>query len=256
MIAKNNKQILGIPIGSERPQIILEQIIKGLLANKEFAHVVSLNPENLVLSSKDPLFKKIIIEAKYTINDGIGIVLASQVVNGSFVPRMTGVDLMEKIINEASKRSLRVLLIGGKPNLAEQLADCYNRSYPASQFKGIVGFNDVRAPSQEERKNVLSIVAAMRPQLIFIAFGSPEQEKWIYENRASLQGITCIGVGGSFDFLGGLIRRAPKLIQNLGLEWLYRLLKQPWRWRRQLQLWVFVWLVIKEKFFKNSKFEV
>ena len=237
---ENKNQIFGIPISSEKPEIVLEQIIKGLASNQDFAHVVSLNPENLVQSVKDPQFKQIILEAKYTINDGVGIVLASRILNGGFVPRMTGVDLMENIIFEASKESLRVLLIGGKPKLAEQLADCYNQSYPASKFKGIAGFRDVRTPSQNERKEVLSIVAAMRPQLIFVAFGSPEQEKWIYENRASLQGITCIGVGGSFDFLGGVVTRAPRLIRRLGLEWLYRLIKQPWRWRRQLRLLEFM----------------
>jgi len=245
---KENNQILGIPISTERPEIILEQIIKGLAEHKEFVHVLSLNPETMVQSAKDPLFRKIIMEAKYTINDGVGVVLASRILNGAFVPRMTGVDLMEKLINEASGKSLRVLLIGGKPNLAEQLADCYNRSYPASSFKGVVGFKDVKAPSQQESKEVLSIVVAMRPQMIFVAFGSPEQEKWIYENRASLQGITCIGVGGSFDFLAGVVTRAPKLIRRVGLEWLYRLVKQPWRWRRQLRLWVFLWLVLKAKF--------
>ncbi len=249
---KNKNQIFGIPISSEKPEIVLEQIIKGLASNQDFAHVVSLNPENLVQSVKDPQFKQIILEAKYTINDGVGIVLASRILNGGFVPRMTGVDLMENIIFEASKESLRVLLIGGKPKLAEQLADCYNQSYPASKFKGIAGFRDVRTPSQNERKEVLSIVAAMRPQLIFVAFGSPEQEKWIYENRASLQGITCIGVGGSFDFLGGVVTRAPRLIRRLGLEWLYRLIKQPWRWRRQLRLLEFMWLVLKEKMTKSS----
>lgn len=243
-----NNLVLGLPISNERPEVILEQIVKGLINNRHFVHVVSLNPENMVQSSKDPLFKQIIMEAKYTINDGVGIVLASRIINGAFVPRMTGVDLMQKIINEASEESLRVLLIGGKPNLAERLADCYNRSYPASRFKGITGFNDVKAPSQQEHKQVLSIVAALRPHLLFVAFGSPEQEKWIYRNRASLQGITCIGVGGSFDFLGGDVARAPKLVRRIGLEWLYRLVKQPWRWRRQLQLWVFAWLVLKEKF--------
>jgi len=247
MKIKQGNQILGITIGAEKPEVILEQIIKGLVGNKDFVHVLSLNPENIVLSTKDALFKRIIAEATYTINDGVGIVLASQIVNGASVPRMTGVDLMEKLINEASEKSLRVLLIGGKHNLAEELADCYNRSYPASSFKGMVGFRNVRAPLKEESTGVLSIVAAMRPQLMFVAFGSPEQEIWIYENRASLQGVTCIGVGGAFDFLGGKVPRAPKPIRRLGLEWLYRLAKQPWRLRRQLRLWVFVWLVIKEK---------
>lgn len=247
MQSQSTSQILGIPIGSESTESILEKIRKGLHSHGDFVHVVSLNPENVLLTTKDGLFKRIVLEAEYTINDGIGIVLASQLLNGKFVPRLTGVGLMEKLLNEATKESLRVLLIGGSPKLAEEMADCYNRSYPASRFKGIVGFRDIRSPQSSEQKEVLSIVAAMRPHLIFVAFGSPYQEKWIYENRASLQGVTCIGVGGAFDFLSGRIRRAPKLIQRLGVEWLYRLVCQPWRWRRQLRLLEFIWLVLKEK---------
>lgn len=248
MNTKKNNQILSIPIRTVSPEYILEQIIKGLAARKDFVHVVSLNPENLVISLKDPLFRQIISEAEITINDGVGVVLASRILNGTFVPRMTGVELMQKVIKGVSKESLRVLLVGGKPNLAEELANCYSRSYPASRFKGIAGFSSVKLPTPGEQKELLSIVAAMRPHLMFVAFGSPEQEKWIYQNRASLQGVTCIGVGGAFDFIGGHVARAPRLIQRIGFEWLYRLLMQPWRWKRQLRLLEFMWLVIKEKF--------
>lgn len=247
MGTNKNNRILSIPISTASPEIILEQIIKGLVVHKDFVHVVSLNPENLVASLKDPLFRLIISEAEITINDGVGVVLASRILNGAFVPRMTGVDLMQNLIKEASKESLRVLLVGGKPNLAEELADCYNRSYPASRFKGVVGFSNVKSPTPEEQKELLSIVAATRPHLMFVAFGSPEQEKWIYQNRASLQGVTCIGVGGAFDFIGGHVTRAPKLIQRIGFEWLFRLITQPWRLRRQAQLLVFAWLVLRQK---------
>lgn len=242
-----NSQVLGVPIRSESSENILENIKKGLSTREKFVHVVSINPENILLTLKDPSFKQIVREAEYSINDGFGIVLASQILFGHFVPRLAGVDLMEKLLKEASKESLRVLLIGGKANLAEEMADCYNRSYPTSKFTGVSGFKQVQRPTSSEQKELLSIVAAVRPHLMFVAFGSPYQEKWIYENRASLQGVTCIGVGGAFDFLSGRIARAPKLIRRLGLEWLFRLVRQPWRWRRQLRLPLFVGLVIKQK---------
>jgi N-acetylglucosaminyldiphosphoundecaprenol N-acetyl-beta-D-mannosaminyltransferase len=91
-------------------------------------------------------------------------------------------------------------------------------------------------------------VAATKPNLIFAAFGSPFQEKWFYQNRARLQGICCVGVGGAFDFLSGNIQRAPIWIRKIGLEWLYRLIREPWRWRRQLRLLVFLKEVLKERF--------
>ncbi|MBP6045205.1 WecB/TagA/CpsF family glycosyltransferase [Candidatus Woesebacteria bacterium] len=252
MNRKANRSILGVSVNMDPTNYILENIKKGLLSQRVFTHVVSLNPENIVLTLHDDLFKRIVLEAEITINDGIGIVLASQMLFGSFVPRLTGVELMQKLINEAANESLRVLLIGGNSKLAEELADCYSRSYPASKFKGIVGFKDIKHPTSGEQKEILSIVTALRPHLIFVAFGSPYQEKWIYENRASLQGITCIGVGGAFDFLSGRVARAPKLIQSIGLEWLYRLMRQPWRWRRQLQLPVFIYLVLKQKFSRSE----
>lgn len=248
MKINKEQRILGVRIEAYSSKYILEKIIKGLRLHKNFLHVVSLNPEILVLASKDSYFKRIIDEADISINDGIGIVLASQMINGVFVPRLTGVDLMQNILKETSEESFRVLLLGGKPNLAESIADCYNQSYPSSKFKGIVGFNDIKAPLLEEQKEVFSIVTAMKPHLIFVAFGSPEQEMWIYRNRRLLQGITCIGVGGAFDFIGGNVKRAPKIVRTFGAEWFYRLLLQPWRWRRQLQLFVFMWLVLKQKF--------
>lgn len=248
MKINKGQRILGVRIEAYSSKYVLEKIIKGLRLHKNFLHVVSLNPEILVLASKDTYFKRIIDEAGISINDGIGIVIASQMINGVFVPRLTGVDLMQNILKETSEESFRVLLLGGKPNLAESIADCYNQSYPSSKFKGIVGFKDIRAPMLEEQKEVFSIVAAMKPHLIFVAFGSPEQEMWIHQNRGLLQGITCIGVGGAFDFIGGDIKRAPKIVRYFGAEWFYRLFIQPWRWRRQLQLFVFIWLVLKQKF--------
>jgi len=83
--------------------------------------------------------------------------------------------------------------------------------------------------------------------LIFVAFGSPAQELWLYKHRGKFKGIVCMGVGQGFDVLSGQVKRAPLLLRKIGLEWLYRLITQPWRWRRQLRLVKFLWLVFKEK---------
>ncbi len=244
--------IFGIPVDDRSAEIVLEQIKKGLKARREFTHVVSLNPENLVVAKGDPEFRKIVVEAQIRINDGIGTVLAVQILNGVKVPRLSGVDLMHQLVKWSSNESLRVLLIGGKGNLAEELADCYNRSYTASKFKGVEGYANIKSQSEEETEKLLAIVADLRPHLIFLAFGSPDQEKWVYRNRASLQGIVCIGVGGAFDYLGGRVKRAPGIIRSVGLEWFFRLVRQPWRWRRQLRLVEFIWRVLIERLSANK----
>ncbi|HRN71205.1 MAG TPA: WecB/TagA/CpsF family glycosyltransferase, partial [Candidatus Woesebacteria bacterium] len=132
-------------------------------------------------------------------------------------------------------------------NLAEKLALRYQQIYPRSTFKGIFGVSDIHNPKKEEEEKIFSIVADYKPQILFVAFGSPYQELWLYHHADRLQGIICMGVGGSFDFLTGRVKRAPMLIRRLGLEWFFRLIVEPWRWKRQLRLVEFVYLIGKQR---------
>ena len=98
---------------------------------------------------------------------------------------------------------------------------------------------------------ISSIVVGYKPHFVFVAFGSPDQELWIGRHKKILSGRVVIGVGGAFDYLSNNIKRAPVVIQKIGMEWLYRLVIQPWRWKRQLKLIKFVWLVIRQKWNRN-----
>ncbi|OGK19225.1 hypothetical protein A3G67_00890 [Candidatus Roizmanbacteria bacterium RIFCSPLOWO2_12_FULL_40_12] len=246
------KKLLGIDLNNETENDILEKIEKYIKNPKGVFHVVSVNPENMVIAHKSKVFKRIVNTAQIRIVDGFGIVAAGQILGKHVGPRLTGVDLMEKLLNIASERRIRVVLIGGKGNLAEDIANCYNRAQSEANFIGLQGIKDIRKPTAKEEKEVLSIVADYKPRLLFVAFGSPFQELWINKNRALLQGIVTMGVGGGFDFLSRRIRRAPKLLRVLGLEWLFRLILQPWRLKRQAtRLSYFIWLVVKERFSKN-----
>lgn len=247
---KQNK-ILGITITPQTKSDILEKIVKYIEDPQGFFHIVSLNPENLVIAHKNKSFIKTLETAQIRIIDGIGVVIAARLLNINIGPRLTGVDLMEEIIKVANMMRLRVLLIGGRKNLAPELVNCYNQQYSKARFKGIYGIKNIKKPSPDEEGSIVSIVTAYKPHMIFVAFGSPDQELWLDRHKKELSGIVVMGVGGAFDYLGGRIRRAPKLIQKLGLEWFYRLVSQPWRWRRQLRLLKFIQLVIKEKWRKN-----
>jgi N-acetylglucosaminyldiphosphoundecaprenol N-acetyl-beta-D-mannosaminyltransferase len=243
---KQNK-ILGITITSESRTSILEKIIKYIGQPREFFHIVSLNPENLVVATENESFKKVVETAQIKIVDGIGIVLAGRLFNLN-LERLTGVDLMESLINLASNMRLRVLMIGGKENLALRLVECYSDQFPKAMFKGIQGIENIKSPKFDEEMKIFSIVAVYKPQLVFVAFGSPDQELWIARHKKEFAGCVVMGVGGAFDYLSNNIKRAPIFIQKLGLEWLFRLFRQPWRWRRQLRLLRFTWLIFKEKF--------
>ena len=240
-------KILGITVNNESKIDILEQIIKYISQPIGFYPIVSLNPENLVIAQENKEFEKVIKTAQIKIIDGIGIVLAARILGVHIRERITGVDLMEKLSELAGRIRLRVLLIGGGPNLALRLTACYQKKYPKAKFLGTIGFSDIKNPTEIEERQVFDIVRRYKPHIIFAAFGSPEQELWLFRHSKELRGIICMGVGQGFDVIGGIVKRAPVWLQNIGLEWLYRLLTQPWRWKRQLRLIKFIWLIMKQR---------
>jgi len=239
---------LGIMFRPSSKKDILEKIFIHRGQKSDFIHVVSLNPENMVIAQHDREYRNILSQSDLQIVDGIGTALGSRLLGFSSTDRITGVDLMEEVIKSSAKTGLRILLLGGKPNLAEHLANCYKQKYPHLSIKGKMGFKDILALKKDEEKKVLAIVADYRPQIIFAAFGSPTQEKWFYANRKHLFGSIGIGVGGAFDFLAGETPRAPQALRSFGFEWLYRLIVEPWRFKRQLRLITFIYLVCKQKF--------
>lgn len=244
--------MLGVQIKKESKTDILEKIKKYLLHPHGFFHIVSLNPENMVIAQKDHVFKEVLNKAQIKLIDGVGVVLAGRILHRDLGKRTPGVDFMENLLHIASLGRLRVVLIGGRGNLAETLADCYNREFSEAKFLGLEGFKDIRKPKESESKKLFSIVADYKPHFLFAAFGSPDQELWLWRNRRHFEGIVCMGVGGGFDFPAGRVRRAPLLVRKLGFEWLYRLVLQPWRIKRQLRLPLFLWLVFKEKLTPGS----
>lgn len=239
--------IVGTKVRLSRKKDILEKILKFTSNPTGMCHVVSVNPEILMIARSNAEFKRVVETAQINIADGAGVVLAAQILHGSSVERVPGVDLMLTLLDEAGRGGLRTGLIGGMGTLAEEIANCYQEKYPKASFFGIEGMKDISQPDTEEIGALFSIVAARRPHILFFAFGSPEQELWIEHDREHLAGTVCIGVGGSFDFIGGRVARAPLIIRSLYLEWLYRLIRQPWRARRQLRLIVFVLVLLKQR---------
>jgi N-acetylglucosaminyldiphosphoundecaprenol N-acetyl-beta-D-mannosaminyltransferase len=240
---RQNK-ILGITMTPESKSSILDKILLYIGKPTGNLHIVSLNPENMILTTKNDLFKRIVATAQIKIVDGVGIVLAGRWLNVDVGERVTGVGLMEELIKMASERRLRVLMIGGNENLALELAKCYGTHFPEAKFKGVQGIANIQNTTKDEEGKIFSIVAAYKPHLVFVAFGSPYQELWIERHKRKFVGCVVMGVGGSFDYLSGKVVRPPVFIQKIGLEWLFRLLRQPWRWRRQLRILEFLRLIL------------
>ncbi|PIZ63231.1 hypothetical protein COY16_02545 [Candidatus Roizmanbacteria bacterium CG_4_10_14_0_2_um_filter_39_13] len=243
----DNQKLLGTTIKNQSKEHILEKIQKYLHKPYAFFHIVSLNPENIMLAKTDQEFQNILSQGDIQLIDGVGVALGCAFLNIDRGERMTGADFMEIMLKNIKKEGLRVVLLGGQANLAKELADCYHRKYPEISFLGEEGFEDVRNPSKEEIDHIFEVIADYKPQIVFAAFGSPDQEKFFARHKREFAGIICMGVGGGFDFAAGKISRAPVLIRRMGLEWLYRLILQPWRWRRQIRLIQFMREVLKQK---------
>ncbi len=234
---ENKIFLLGVGLDNLKIKDVLELIIKGLTKNEKKYYVVTPNPEILVIADGDAKYKKVLNDAKLALPDGIGVMMASRLLSKPLKGRVHGVDLMENLCKEVSKQPITVGFLGAGPHVAEIVAECLREKYPGLKI------NFTETEWDFEKKYPAT-------DILFVAFGSPKQEIWISENLSRLPVKVAIGVGGAFDFISGKVRRAPVFMRKLGLEWLFRLVIQPWRIKRQLRLIKFIFLVCKEKLSK------
>ena len=234
---ENKIFLLGVGVNNLKIKEVLEFMIKGLGKNEKKYYVVTPNPEILVIADGDSNYKKVLNGAKLALPDGIGVMMASKLLSVPLKERIRGVDLVENLCREVSKQPITVGFLGAGPHVAELTAECLREKYPGLK----INFTEEEWNFEKKYPDT---------DILFVAFGSPKQEIWIAENLAKLPVKLAIGVGGAFDFISGKVRRAPVFVRNLGLEWLFRLMIQPWRIKRQLRLIKFIYLVFKEKFRK------
>ena len=172
--------------------------------------------------------------------DGIGVLWAARLRGIRLPERVAGSDLVPRLAEEAAKRGWRLFFLGAAPGVAEQAADVLERSHPGLSVAGCYA----GSPAPEEEATIVDRIQCAQTDLLLVAYGAPKQDLWLARNLARTGAAVGIGVGGSFDFIAGTSRRAPRWVQRLGLEWLHRLVREPWRWRRQLALPLFAWLVL------------
>lgn len=272
---EDNIKILGVEISTASKGEVLEEVRKWL-KNGGMKHcIVTPNPEVLVSAQKDKEFTQILNDADLALPDGIGVVLAAKFLGRKISERITGVDLMQNLCQMAQKEGFIIGLIGGGPGVAVKTTECLQKMYP--KLKVVLAQEEWTTDDRRWRIenssskiedgdliNFQSSTLKIRSStfhyppsnidILFVAFGAPKQEKWINENLPKLPVKVAMGVGGSFDYISGIVPRAPKWVQNLGLEWLYRLIRQPWRLKRQLALLKFVYLILQERFGRIEKY--
>jgi N-acetylglucosaminyldiphosphoundecaprenol N-acetyl-beta-D-mannosaminyltransferase len=232
--------LLGVPVTAVTMDEALS-ILERLIAERRTHLVVTSDASALVRAQEDDEFRRIVQQADLVTPDGIGVVWSARLLGLPIYERVPGVELMAKLCERAAQRGWRVFLLGAKPGVAEQAARNLQARYPGLQ---IVGTHHGYFTPEDEQQ-VLEQIRTAQPDILFVAFGIPKQEKWIARHADVLQVPICIGVGGSFDVYAGVVKRAPEWVQRLCLEWLYRTLKDPKRLPRLLSIPKLMWLVAK-----------
>lgn len=216
--------------------------VLGFLSEDGNRIVCTPNAEIMMASYKDGELRTILNNAHMVVADGAGVVLASKILGNPLKERIAGYDLVQRIFNTKWDRKIRVFLLGGAPLIAKRAID------KCKELEDIefVGYNDGYF-KEEEETGIINRINELNVDMLLVGLGAPKQEKWIYKNRDRLNVKVSIGVGGSFDVMAGEVKRAPKFFQEHGLEWLYRLYKQPRRIIRMINLPKFVLLVAYKK---------
>lgn len=238
-------RVLGIRVDEYDMQGALEHLARLLKEKKppqNLAQVVTINPEGVMLAREDETLRQVVERAALVTPDGSGILWAANKLGQPLKERVTGVDLLEQLCAQAAQEGWTVFFLGAKPGIADQAAVEMTGRYPGLQ---IIGTEN--GYFREREKEVIAHIRSCQPDLLFAALGMPFQEHWLYQHRKELGCKVAVGVGGSFDVLAGTVKRAPKLWQKLRLEWLWRLLSDPKRWRRYLAIPRFMQAVEKER---------
>jgi len=267
----NAVKMLGISITNATRNEILEEIQKyfvrtqnSMTGTQKNLVIFTPNTEQIFLAQKNPEFAKILNQADVAIPDSAGVVWASTILTKNPINKVTpGVEFMEDLVAMASKCHVSIGLIGGRDNLAVDTLNCLRQKYSLLQDSWAqdgpeieIQNSELRTKNSNEKiyfERLARRIGRSEARIVFVALGPPKQEYFIEQLDKTLRISHCafpiilMSVGGSFDIISGRLRRAPVWMRKLGLEWLWRLILEPRRIKRQLALIEFVWLVLREK---------
>jgi N-acetylglucosaminyldiphosphoundecaprenol N-acetyl-beta-D-mannosaminyltransferase len=232
----NHERVLGIGITTAPKAEVLEYILTGLVGGSDPYYIVTPNPEQITRCQYDAHAMTLLNDAQVSLPDGIGVVWASKMLGGTIKTRISGIEFMQDLCKESVRKRVTIGFLGGRGEVAEETANRLSQKYP--------GMDVVYAQDEWDEKKMIR----KHIDILFVGFGFPKQEEWMSQNIGKVPVKVMMAVGGSFDVLSGRLPRAPQFMRVLGLEWLFRLVIEPWRWKRQMSLLKFVSLVLRERF--------
>lgn len=232
--------ILGARIHCVRLPDVLT-LLEGFIQDRTPRLVVTADATALVIAHEDPEFHQIINDADLVTPDGIGLIWAAKRQGTPFLERVPGIDLAKHLVRLSHEHGYRLFFLGAAPGVAEEAARALTCQYPNAKIAGIQHgyFNEEQEPA------IIGQIREAQPDILLAAMGMPKQEKWLVKHKQTLQVPVSIGVGGSFDVYSGRIKRAPRVFQKLGIEWLWRLMQDPRKIGKVKNLPRFVGLVLR-----------
>jgi len=201
--------------------------------------VVTANPEYVMFARRDAALRQLVNRADMVTPDGAGLIVAGWLLGRPFVGRVTGVALSHALARRSAESGLSLFLLGAAPGVAEAAAERFRQLYPGSLIAGT--FAGQAGPEGDSES--LAQIQAACPDVILVAYGMIKQDWWVGRNIEQSGAAVAIGVGGVLDYVSGRVPLAPASLRRMGLEWAYRLYKEPWRWRRMGALPRFGWAV-------------
>ena len=241
-MGRRRADIIGAPVDDVTMAETLASV-EAFIADGGPHQIATVNPEFVVAAQRSAPFRVVLERADLSLPDGIGLLWAARVLRQPLRERVAGSDLVPEVARLSAWRGYRLYLLGAAPGVAERAAEALRRDYPGVQIVGTYA----GTPEPCDEDDIAGRIAAVDPDVLFVAYGAPRQDLWIHRNLSRLAVPVCMGVGGTLDFVAGVAVRAPLWMRRAGLEWLHRLWRQPWRWRRMLALPRFVALVIRER---------
>jgi len=228
--ADQRRTFLGVPVDDLTPEEAVARMV-AFVRGGEPRRVVTVNPEFLMLARSNDRFRAALRSADLALADGVGLSIAARLRGRRLRGRVTGIDTLTRFAAASAREGFRLYLLGAREGVAERAGAVLAGANPGLVIAGAYAGTPDPSADAELRERI----RAAEPDALFVAYGAPAQDEWIARNLAALGVPLAMGVGGSFDFLAGVVPRAPRALQRLGLEWLYRLWRQPWRWRRILR---------------------
>jgi len=240
--------ICGVNIDNISMENVIEEIEDLIIKGRE-GFIVTPNVDHIVQLQKDAGFSAVYRDAVLVLADGVPLLWASKFLDIPLKEKISGSDLFPRLCEVAARRGYRLFFCGGREGAADMAKAVLEKKFPGlnvvETYCPPLGFEK----DKKENSKIVRLIKDAQPDILFVGLGAPKQEKWIHKYKDQYQVPVSIGIGVSFEFVAGMIKRAPLWMQKIGLEWFWRVMMEPGRlWKRYLiDDMVFFWLVLKQK---------